>query len=67
MNWEVFGKKLSWPNFNVLSQHFPEGTENHENPQVGSLFAVQDTNTRPPEYEAGVLTTGPWRSVFLDI
>jgi hypothetical protein len=27
MNWEGFGRKLSWPNFTLLSRHLPEITE----------------------------------------
>jgi hypothetical protein len=33
---ERIGRKRSWPNFKVLSQHSPSGTEeNHEKPQSG--------------------------------
>jgi hypothetical protein len=35
MNWEGFGRKQPWPNFMVLSQHLPEGTEeNHKTTSV---------------------------------
>jgi hypothetical protein len=35
MNWKGFGRKMSWPNFDVLSRNFPGGTdENHEKPQA---------------------------------
>jgi hypothetical protein len=27
MNWKGFGRKWSWPNFKVLTQHLPGGTE----------------------------------------
>jgi hypothetical protein len=27
MNWKGFGRKQSWPNFNVLSWHSPGGTD----------------------------------------
>jgi hypothetical protein len=31
MNWKGNGRKSSWPNFKVISQHVLEGTEeNHE-------------------------------------
>jgi hypothetical protein len=36
MNWEGFGRKQSSPNFKVISQHPPGGTEeNNEKPQSG--------------------------------
>jgi hypothetical protein len=35
MNWTVFGRKQSLPNFKVLSQNSPGGTEeNHKKPLV---------------------------------
>jgi hypothetical protein len=37
--------------------------ENHEKPQY-SRSAGRDFNTKPPEYEAGVLTNRPRRSVL---
>jgi hypothetical protein len=34
--WKGFGSKGAWPNFKVLSWHYPAGTEeNRENPQSG--------------------------------
>jgi hypothetical protein len=52
-----FGKKQLWPNFKVLSQNSPGGTEkNHKNLSQDSLFLGQDLNLGP-KYEAGVLTT----------
>lgn len=34
MNWKGFGKKLSWPNFKVISRNLPGGTEkNHKKSQ----------------------------------
>jgi hypothetical protein len=36
MNWERFGRKQLWPNFKLLSEDSPRGTEeNHKNPQSG--------------------------------
>jgi hypothetical protein len=36
MNWKGFGRKWSWPNFKVLSQRLPGGTEgNHGKPHSG--------------------------------
>jgi hypothetical protein len=62
MNWKEFGKKRSWPNFNVLSLQSPAGpVKNHKNPQSGQ--PVSDLNPEPPEYEAGVFTTWPRCSV----
>jgi hypothetical protein len=56
MNWKGFGKKKSWPNFKVMSQHSLGGTvENHIETQV-SQSPGQDLNPGPPEYKAGVLT-----------
>jgi hypothetical protein len=53
------GRKRSWTNFKTLSQHSPERTdENHENSQDSLSPGL-------PEYEAGVLTTGP-RSWVMD-
>jgi hypothetical protein len=27
MNWKEFGRKMSWPNFKLLSRNFSGGTE----------------------------------------
>jgi hypothetical protein len=36
MNWKVFARQQSWPNFKVLCQHSPRGTEEkYEEPQSG--------------------------------
>jgi hypothetical protein len=62
MNWKEFGKKRSWPNFNVLSLQSPAGpVKNHKNPQSGQ--PVSDLNPEPLKYEAGVFTTRPRCSV----
>jgi hypothetical protein len=35
MNWKGCGRRRSWPNFKVLSQYLPGGTEkNHEKTSV---------------------------------
>jgi hypothetical protein len=40
MNWKGFGRKLSWPNFEVLSGYSPGGTEEiHEKFQSGQQVA----------------------------
>jgi hypothetical protein len=62
MNWKGFGRKRSWHNFKVLSQHSPGGTEeNHEEPH-SSQPADRHLKLVSPEYEAGLLTTSPRRS-----
>jgi hypothetical protein len=61
-NWDGYGRKRSWPNFKVLCRHSPGGTdENHEKSE-DSLCPRRDLYPRPPEYEAGMLTTQPCRS-----
>jgi hypothetical protein len=63
MNWKIFGKKHSWPDFKVLSWHLPGCTEEkHENPQ-DSHSPGWDLILGPLEYEARVLTTWPRYSV----
>jgi hypothetical protein len=42
MNWKGFCRKRSWPNFKVLSRHFPGGTEGNENPQSGKPVVAAD-------------------------
>jgi hypothetical protein len=42
-----------------------ETEENHESLSYDSQSSVQDLNPRPPEYEAGVLSTLPRRSIKL--
>jgi hypothetical protein len=50
--------------FKALSWHMPGRTEeNHENLSQDSLSPGRDLNPEPPEYETGVLTTQPRRSV----
>jgi hypothetical protein len=51
---------------NVLAWNSPGGTEeNHENLNQDRQSQGRDLNLEPPEYEAGVLTTGSRRSVSL--
>jgi hypothetical protein len=61
MNFDEFGRKRSWPNFNVLYRHSPGGTE--ENYEKTSIRIDgrrgQEKNPRPPEYKAEVLTSRP--------
>jgi hypothetical protein len=57
------GKKLSWPNFKVPYWHSSEGTEkNHEAISMAGRQG-RDCNPGPPEYETGMLTTCPPRSL----
>jgi hypothetical protein len=47
VNWKGFGRKRSWPNFKILSQHLPGGTEeNYEKPQSGWSVAGADISTQ---------------------
>jgi hypothetical protein len=47
----------------LLFRHFPGGTEKNQNVSQHSLSPGRNLNPGPPEYEAGVLTTRPRRSV----
>jgi hypothetical protein len=68
MNWKVLGRKRSWPNLKVLSRHSPGRTEiSHENLSQDSRSPGLDSNPGSPEYEAGVLTTRPRRSVIWSV
>jgi hypothetical protein len=58
-------KEAVMPYFKVLSKHFPTGTD--ENLDQGSRYPCRDMNPGPPEYEAGVLTTQPRRSVWTNV
>jgi hypothetical protein len=65
MNRKRFGRDQSWPNFKVLSQHSPEGTEeDHENPQ-DSRSPVRYLNPGPLDYDTGVLTWSHVGNVLL--
>jgi hypothetical protein len=47
MNWKGFGRRRSWPNFNVLSRHSPGGTEkNYEK-------ICQGIRSSGPRFEPG--------------
>jgi hypothetical protein len=48
MHWKGHGRKRSWPNLKLLSQHLPGGTEkNHKDFIQRSRFAGRDLNPRP--------------------
>jgi hypothetical protein len=64
MNWKGFVRNRLWPNFKGLSRYSSGRTdENHENLNQDSQSPGRDFNPAPAEYEAGVLTSGPRRSV----
>jgi hypothetical protein len=49
MNWKGFGRKQSWTNFKVLSQHLPGGTEKSTiNLSHNSWSPGWDLNLTPP-------------------
>jgi hypothetical protein len=58
MNWKVFGRKRSWPNFKVCPCNRLEGlrqTIKNSNRLTGSRG--RESNLRPLQYEMWVLTT----------
>jgi hypothetical protein len=64
VNWKGCGRKQSWSNFNVLSQHLTKGLMNTtKNISEYSLCPGRDLNPGPPEYGAGVLATQARRSI----
>jgi hypothetical protein len=53
INWEAFCINRSWPNFEVLSQQSPGGTEeDHKTSIVIARRRGRESKTGPPEYEA---------------
>jgi hypothetical protein len=66
MNWKGCGRKRSWPDVRYFPGICLEGVRkttkylSQDNRSLG-----RDLNLGPPEYEAGVLTTQPLRSVTL--
>jgi hypothetical protein len=62
MTCKGFGKKGSWPNFKALSRHSPGGSTTKKLSEDSRSPGI-DLKAGPPEYEAGVLTTQPRRSV----
>lgn len=68
MNCKVCGIERSWFNFKVglRSQNSPEGIKkNTENLSQDSRSLRRDLKPGHPEYERGVLTTRPKRSVAI--
>jgi hypothetical protein len=65
MSWKGFGRKWSRPNCRYYTGIRLEGLrKNHEKLSQDSRSPGRDLNPEPPEYEAGVLTTQPRRSVY---
>jgi hypothetical protein len=65
IHFKGYGRNRTWHKFMALSQCFPGITEEkHETLSQYSLSPSRYLNTGPPEYEAGVLTTRPRRSVW---
>jgi hypothetical protein len=55
MNWKGCGRRQSWPNFKLLSQHLPGGTEdNHKNLSEDNRSPSRDLKLGLLEYESGV-------------
>jgi hypothetical protein len=66
MDCKVFGRKQSWPDFKVLSQHaLKENEKTTKNLSQHSLSSGRNLNAGPPEYKAGVLTPRPRRSIIV--
>jgi hypothetical protein len=63
MNWKVFGRKRSWPNFKVLSRNSPAGTEKTTK-NLNQDSRCLESNPGPPEYEIGVLSSRQQRSMI---
>jgi hypothetical protein len=65
MNWKGFGRKQTWPNLKVLSQHFSGETE--QNIRKTSARTVcslgRDLSQGFRKYEAGVLNTQARRCI----
>jgi hypothetical protein len=68
MNWKGFGRKLLSSNLGYYPGTCLQGLrKTTDNLSQDSRFPGRDLNLEPPEYEAGVLTTRPRRSVYLGI
>jgi hypothetical protein len=58
MNWKGCERKRSWPNLRYYPSICLEGPRKTvQNLSQDSWSPGRDLNPRPPEYEAGVLTT----------
>jgi hypothetical protein len=64
MNWRGRGWKRSWPNLRCYPDIFKEGLrKNTKNFSHYNRYQGRDRNPGPHEYEGGLLTTRPRRSV----
>jgi hypothetical protein len=64
MNWKGSGRKRSWPNLRNYPRICPEGLRiTTKNLSQDSRSLGRDLNLGPPEYETGLLSTTPQRSV----
>jgi hypothetical protein len=64
MNWKVCGRKRSWHNLMYYSGICLEGlTKPTKNLSQDSRYPGRNFIPAPSEYDAGVLTTRPWRSL----
>jgi hypothetical protein len=60
MNWKGFGRKWSWPNFEVLFGHSPVVTEKNHKILSRDIWSLgRDLSLVPAEYEARLLTILP--------
>jgi hypothetical protein len=61
MNWKGYGRKLLWPSvrYTTIPVLAWRTEENYENLSQNTWFSGRDMNRKPPEYDAGVLTTRP--------
>jgi hypothetical protein len=64
LNLKRFGKKWSWPNFEVLSRHLPGGTEensenfNQDNRSPGPKIESADSRIRSRSVNHSTMTYG---------
>jgi hypothetical protein len=64
MNWKGFSRKISWPNLRYYPGICLEGLKKRRKTSIRITGRrSRDLNPGPPEYDAGVLTTLPQRSV----
>jgi hypothetical protein len=68
MNWKGCGRKRSWPSLRYYPSIFlQELRKTTKILSQDSWSLGRDLNPGLPEYEAGVLTTQPKRSINLDL
>jgi hypothetical protein len=68
MNWKVFCRKRSWPNFKVLSRHSPGELRKTAKTSIRIAGCLSlDSKPGPTDYEAEVLTTRPRRLICMGV